>query len=326
MDFKDVIGHENLISNLQRAIKNNSIAHGYLFSGPDGIGKKKVAMIFAKTLLCEAREINPCNKCSSCIQIDSGNHPDLITQSPEGKSFKKEQVINIINNINVKPYVGDRKIFILEHIDKMTDHAQNSLLKTLEEPPYYAIIIMTATNSKSILPTVLSRSQLLRFSPINNNEIKSTIVNKYGKTNEEATFISSICNGIIGKAIKICESDEFKETRESINNIIEALLSEEKFKIYSHTKFFNDNKDNINDILDIMYIWFRDILIYKESDDDELIINKDKLAVLSNQSIKISKRKLYKILEDIKITMNNINSNVNYELSIEILLLSIQEV
>ncbi|RKD28829.1 DNA polymerase III subunit delta' [Thermohalobacter berrensis] len=326
MDFSNIIGHEVIINNLKKAIKNNSISHSYLFEGPKLIGKRTVAKAFAKTLLCQKEGTEPCNTCASCIQFNSGNMPDFYIESPEGQYFKKEQIDKIQKSMRRLPYEGKRKVYILENIDKMTQEAQNSFLKTLEEPPTYAVIIMTVVNSNSLLPTIISRCQLVRFSPIENNKIKDFIISKYEKTEEEASFTASFSNGIIGKAIKICESEEFKQLREDVISIIDNTINSEKFKIFSISEFFEKNKESIEDILDMIIIWFRDLLIMKETDNYSFIINRDKIQILEQHSSKLSIDKIYDIIERVKETKDDIASKVNFQLAVEVMLLEMQEV
>ncbi|MTI70846.1 MAG: DNA polymerase III subunit delta' [Firmicutes bacterium] len=326
MDFNDIVGHDNIKNNLRNAIRNENVAHGYLFQGAKGIGKKRMALTFAKTLLCEKLEDNPCDTCPSCLKFESKNHPDLIVEKPDGNSFKKEQIDNIQRDIRTFPYEGNRKIFILEDIDKMTKEAQNSFLKTLEEPPSYVVIIMTVINSYSLLPTIVSRSQLIKFNQIENSLIENELKNKYNKDEQQSRFIASFSNGIMGKALKLCESEEFKVLREDLIEIIDDLINKEKFRVFTFSDFFEKNKENIDDIMDMMLIWFRDLLFMKELVNEDLIINKDKISILTNECQKIPKDKIHDIIKVVKRTKNDINKKVNFQLAIELMLLKIQEV
>lgn len=325
MDFRDIIGQERVIENLQRAIKNKNIAHSYLFQGPESIGKKKLAMVFAKTLLCKERGTVPCGKCSSCIKFDTGNHPDFYIEKPDGKHFKKEQIEKLQRNIRTLPYEGNKKIYILEDIHKMTQEAENSFLKTLEEPPEYAIIIMTVTNSYSLLPTIVSRCQVIELKVTANNEIEKVLIDKYNMSSEKASVIASFSNGLVGKAIRLAESDEFRELREDIVSKVNEIIESEKFRVFSISKFFEDNKDNIEEILDIMLLWFRDLLIIKEISDNKFIINKDKSEILKKQSMELTTSRIYNIINMIMKTKADISANVNYQLAIEVMLLEMQE-
>ncbi|MTI48812.1 DNA polymerase III subunit delta' [Sporosalibacterium faouarense] len=326
MDYSHVVGHENIIKRLQNSIKKGNVSHSYLFEGPKAIGKSKVAEVFAKTLLCKEKGVQPCNQCSSCLKFDSGNHPDVFIGSAEGESFKKGQVEDLQRSIKTLPYEGDKKIYILEDIDKMTQQAQNSFLKTLEEPPSYVTIIMTVINSYSLLPTIISRCQVLKFKPVESMKIESLLLNNLGKTQEEAQIITSFSNGIIGRAIILAESEDFKAIREEVISVIDTTLKSNKYKIFSISEFFQNHKEMIEDILDMMMVWFRDILFIKELDNNQLIINKDKIETLSQHSLKIGREKIHEIIQALNNAKENIVSNVNYELAIEVMLLRIQEV
>lgn len=326
MDYSHIVGHEKIINSLKNAIKNDSVGHSYMFEGPKSIGKSKIAKVFAKTLLCKEEGVEPCNKCSSCLKFDSGNHPDLYIENTDGQSFKKDQIEELQKSIKTLPYEGRKKIFILENIDKITKQAQNSFLKTLEEPPMYVTILMTVTNSYSLLPTIVSRCQIFKLTPVESDKIKDVLINKLNKTPDESKIITSFSNGIIGKAIKLAESEEFNTRREEIISVIDNTLNGQKFNIFTLSDFFQKQKGNIEEILDMMMVWFRDVLFMKTLDENEFIINKDKLDVLSEQSFKITENKIYEITDAIRQTKENISSNVNYDLAIEVMLLKIQEV
>ncbi len=326
MDYNNIIGHENITNSLKNAVKNNNIAHSYLFEGPKSIGKTKVAKIFAKTLLCKEQGVIPCNKCSSCLKFDSGNHPDVHIRLGEGATFKKEQIEEIQKSIKILPYEGYRKIYILQDIDKITKQAQNSFLKTLEEPPAYVTILMTVTNSYSLLSTIISRCQVLKFTPVESGKIVKELIKTYEKSREEAEVITSFSNGIIGKAIEIAKSEEFKKIREEVISIISDALSSDKVQIFTLSEFFMKQKEYIEEILDIIMIWFRDVLFMKELGENKFIINKDKIEMLLSQSIKLPRGKIHSIIQTISKAKSNILANVNYELTIEIMLLEIQGV
>lgn len=326
MNFSGIIGQERIIKSLQNTIKNKSIGHGYIFEGPKGIGKTMMATIFSKTILCKEKGISPCGICNSCIKFESSNHPDFHMEEVQGKSFKKEHIENIQRQIRTLPYEADRKIFIIKHADKMTIGAQNSFLKSLEEPPEDTIIIMLVENAKSLLPTIVSRSQRLKFTPVKNDEIKNYLNNKYNIDKEKAHMIAAFSDGNVGRAIEICESEEFNQTREALISIIDNNIGTDSFKSFTSSDFFEDNKAQIYDILDMMLIWFRDLLIYKETNNNQLIINRDKEELLKEESFKLSMNKIHDIINGIMETKNNIRVNTNFQLTIELMLLKFQEV
>lgn len=322
MDYKDIIGHEKGIKILQRAIKNGNISHSYLFEGEEGIGKKMVAYVFSKTLLCKKAGIEPCNKCISCLKFDGGNHPDFHIIEPEKGLIRKKEVEDLIKEMATSPFESIKKVFIIDDSDLMNIEGKNAILKTLEEPPYYVNIILISSNPNNLLPTILSRVQSVKFYPVTPEKIKEFLLDKYDLDRTKAEFIAEFAKGGVGKSISLAEQEDFFQIRDKIIKIVIDLGNGDKTKAFSSMEFFENNKEIIDDILDIIIYWFRDLLIYKEIGENPLIINKDKIIELSKNSYMNSK-KINDIIERVKETKINIKRNINYQLAIETMLLNI---
>lgn len=325
MNLSKIYGHEKTIKALKKAIENDQLFHCYLFTGEESIGKKLVALYFAKTLLCKKGGTEPCNSCNSCLKFDNMNHPDLKFIEPEKSLIKKEIIDNIIKTINVSPLESKRKIIIIDDCDKMGMEAQNALLKTLEEPPSYINMILITSNTKALIPTILSRSQIVKFHPVRSEIIKQLIVAQYGKSEEEASFIAHFTRGSIGKSIDLCETEDFFERRDKTINIIHNIVSGDRLNIINSVDYFLENKEYIHEIVDIILYWFRDLMIYKEVGSSQLILNRDKIQLLSNESF-LDIDKINDIIDNVMETKKLIDSNVNYQLAIEAMLLNMQEV
>lgn len=325
MDFTDIIGHRDIIDNLKSAIEKGQISHSYLFEGEESIGKKKVALSFAKTLLCKSKGLEPCNKCNSCLKFDNFNHPDFTLVEPEKDIIKKEKIDDVLNKINIAPLESQRKIIVIDDSHSMRVETQNALLKTLEEPPNYINIILITSNSNNIIPTILSRCQVITFYPIPKDEIEKLLVSEYGKTEEEANFIAHFTKGSLGKSIAYSKSQDFFKQRDETLDIIDQIVRGDKFNIFTSIDFFNKHKDAYEEMLDIILYWFRDLIIYKKLGPSELLINQDKTTLLSNQSF-LSEDRINGIIEKTMETRENIKRNVNYQLAIETMLLNMQEV
>lgn len=322
MDFSEIIGHEKVIEGLRKAIRNHSISHSYLFEGEEGIGKRRVAYALAKTLLCKEEGDSPCNSCTSCRKFDGGNHPDFFLIEPEKDIIRVHQIEGLIKEITTSPLESKRKIFIIDDSHKFNKESANKFLKTLEEPPSYVNIILISSNPSSILPTILSRVQTIKFQPVEYERVVGLLTRDYGKSLEEAKFIAEFTKGAIGKARSLAEDDSFFQRRNEIINIIQGLLQGDKTKAFSSLGFFNQHKEIIDELLDIFLLWFRDLLIYKEIGENHLIINKDKLEYLSAQS-NVNSNRINDIIVRIQETKDNIKRNVNYQLAIETMLLYI---
>ena len=211
-NFQNIIGHEQNIEHLEKAIAEGMVSHAYIFNGEEGIGKMTVAKAFAKALLCEQK--NSCGHCQSCIQIDSMNHPDVIYVTHEKSVITVDDIRDQVNHtIAVKPYSSEYKIYIIDEADKMNVMAQNALLKTIEEPPEYAVIILLADNKDTFLETIRSRCIQLNFGPLKEEQVRDYIRKHYGENNSKEDLAAAYSMGNIGKAIKVMESQEFEEMK-----------------------------------------------------------------------------------------------------------------
>lgn len=325
MTIKKLIGHEKIQNQLKKAIENNHISHAYIFQGSDGLGKKVLAYNLAQTLCCLNQGVEACKECEACVQIETQNSPDLVFIEPDGNSIKREQIDKLQKDLMVKPF-GYKKIIIIEAADLMTVQAQNTFLKTLEEPPTYAVIIMLVTNSYRLLPTILSRSQIISFYPLNKQTILEHIQENYKIANEEAELIANYSSGIIGKAIKNCEDDSFKLLRSEVTAIMESLIGGELGNIFISAQFFDKKKEQINDIIEIVHLWLRDLMIIKSTGEHDNIINIDYKGLLYIQSQKLELQNIMEALQAVEIFQEDLKYNVNYLAAVDRLLFKIQGV
>lgn len=323
MDYK-VIGHHREIKNLQKAIREGNISHSYLFEGREGIGKLRLAKEFAKTLLCERGGEVYCDLCNSCLKFNRDNHPDFKLISGEGRLIKKAEIDEIVDAVKHGPFESDRKIFIINNAHLMNKESMNGLLKTLEEPPGFLNIILVTSRPEELLPTIRSRCQALGLRPLSDQEVLDFILENYKILPKEARIISKLAKGSLGQALKMLEGGEILELRKKIIAMIDRILAGDRALIYQSEDFFEANKDRIDDILNMMLYWFRDLAIYKETNNPSFLINEDKEDIFRKQ-ILMDFSKIDKIIADIEETKRNIRANVNYPLSIEMMLLNIQE-
>ncbi|NLX62740.1 MAG: DNA polymerase III subunit delta' [Tissierellia bacterium] len=325
MDFSNIYGHEKTIKALKRIIEKDNVFHTYLFVGEEAIGKRLVALTFAKTLLCKQSSTEPCNSCISCLKFDSFNHPDLELIEPEKGLIKKEVIDKLIKSMSISPLESRRKIIIIDDCHLMGMEAQNALLKTLEEPPSYVNILLITSNTKNLIPTIISRAQVIKFNPVENEKIVDLLVSKYGKDKGEASFIAHFTKGSIGKSIDLCKSQDFFDLRQSTLDHVHSIIKGDRLNIFNSIDFFIENKDQINEIMDIILFWFRDLLIFKETGNLDLILNRDKIQLLSSETF-LDIEKINGIIDNIMDTKRIIEHNVNFQLAIETMLLNMQEV
>lgn len=250
MCFKNLVGNENNKHILNETITKGNILHSYMFFGTEGIGKKLFALEFAKMILCENQKNSPCEKCKSCIEFNSNNNPDFFFIEPDGNSIKIDQIRNMQKGILEKPIISSKKVYIINNAETMTKEAQNCLLKTLEEPQEYVVIILIVSNENNMLTTIKSRCIKIFFDKISDISLKTYIKEKIGDVHFEESMIK-LSEGSIGKAIEISKKQEIlKKVEELINNIENF----DELQIINANTYFNEYKDDINLILDYIYI------------------------------------------------------------------------
>lgn len=274
-----------IISQLRSSIVRGRLAHAYIFSGPDGSGKKETAKTLAKILNCEAKKPEPCELCSSCKKIENNNHPDVrwILPGGDSDSIKIEDIRNLQREISMKPYEGRYKVYTIIDADTMTEEAANCLLKTLEEPPGDALLILTSSNIKMLLSTIVSRCQVVKFPHVPGH-------------NEDASKDDVI--------------DMFMET-----------IGEPKEKLW----LFDKERAEVEDALYVLAVWFRDMLVIKCGASPSILINPDRKDKIIKLSKDYSAEGLLSISDTIEETRLLVSQNANIKIAIPVMLMKINK-
>lgn len=325
--FKDVVGHKDILKYISSAVENNRVSHAYILNGERGSGKKMLANLFAMTLLCETGDNEPCGKCHSCKQAESGNHPDIIRVTHEKpNSISVDDIRTQVNNtVDIKPYQGPYKVYIIPQADMMTPQAQNAILRTIEEPPSYAVFLLLTENAETLLPTINSRCVMLKL-----RNIKDTLIKKYLMENLEipdykADMCTAFAQGNMGRAIMLANSDHFNEIREEAVQLLKHISEMELNEIVAAVKNISVYKLEITDYLDIIMIWYRDVLLYKATKEIDKVVFKDQLQSIKEQARKSSYEGIELILESLEKAKARLKANVNFDLVMELLFLTIKE-
>lgn len=324
--FEHIIGHESIIQHLQNAISAQKISHAYIFYGEEGMGKKTLANAFAKTLQCEEHGIRSCDRCKSCMQADSGNHPDIIRVTHEKYSIGVDDIrIQVNADILVKPYDSRYKIYIIDDADKLTEQAQNALLKTLEEPPEYAVLLLLVSNLTSLLPTILSRCVQLNLKPVDKTVIKDFLMEQHKIPDYKAEVAAAFSSGNVGKAIKYASSEDFEKMKEDVLHILKYIDDMELHEVISGLKMLTANKPVIEDYIDLMMLWYRDVVMYKATLDPDLLLYREELSFIKQQANIRSYENVEKIISGMEKAKIRLKANVNFDIAIELMLLTIKE-
>lgn len=375
--FKDIIGHQQPLKILRRSIHSGRLPHGYLFVGPPNVGKTFVALQFAKALNCERidpeaepDELDCCNQCESCRHFDLGNHPDFMMLWPRTKDTKKKrngddedepedeeqpleiegtmiqtgQVERLVQHANVKRSIGRQKVYIVTSAETMNGFAANRLLKTLEEPPPDTILILTASNVAGLLPTIISRCQMVKFTPVTQAEAEQRLAERYPDTPEgELRVIVALSNGRVGWAINMLRYPAVFELRKDLLDLCQRLpgmpmvqslqvgekliAAAEQWWLATNTaqdgeralKSYRDRvlRTRMHDILDVLIVWFRDLMVMIGDPQSELIANMDRRAELQRTAGRYTLQSCQRVCMYLEEMKRQLRQNANLRLAAE---------
>jgi DNA polymerase-3 subunit delta' len=325
--FRDIIGHKQEIAHLQHAIESGKVSHAYIFNGDRGTGKSRLAEAFAQTLQCSAEGERPCGRCHSCHQAESGNHPDIIHVTHEkpasiGVEDVREQ---LVGDVQIRPYNGNYKIYIIPDAEKMTVQAQNAILKTIEEPPEYAVILLLTTNSQTMLDTIRSRCVLLNLKPVPDELVKTYLMEEIQVPDYEADICVAFAQGNVGKAVRLASSEDFGAIKDSAMYLIRNAGRMQISELIEYVKEVQRFKVTIEDYLDILALWYRDMVYFKATRDINGIIFRDELRTIRDTVRVCSYEGVEEVMKAIENAKTRLNANVNFDLTMELLFLVIKE-
>ena len=325
--FQNIIGHEDVVQHLENAVKTGKISHAYIFSGEDGAGKKTLAYTFAMALQCQGENEKPCHRCESCKRAAGKNHPDIITVTHEkpGTISVEEVRSQLVNDVEIRPYYGPFKVYMVPDAQMMTQQAQNAILKTIEEPPEYAVIMLLTTNAASLLPTIRSRCVRLDLKIVDDSMVKQYLMEHLHVPDYRAEIDVSFAHGSIGRAKEAATSQEFADLTQNALRVLTYSGNMEVFEMNETIKTIASDKTRIEDYLDIFQFWFRDVLMFKATQEIDHLVFKQEIGTIREQARERSYENLEKILESIEKTKVRLRANVNPELALELLFLTFRE-
>ncbi len=325
--FQDIIGQEQIKEHLQNALVTGKISHAYIINGEKFAGKEFIAQIFAMALQCEKEEKEPCQECHSCKQALSFNQPDIIRVTHEKpNTISVDDVRTQVNNdIAIKPYSSPYKVYIISEAEKMTPQAQNALLKTLEEPPAYAVILLLTTNVNSLLQTILSRCVILNMKPVSDDLMRDYLMKQLQVPDYKAEVCTAFARGNVGKARMLASSEEFENVKSEALSLLKRIKDIDVTEMIAAIKRVNEYKMDVNDYLDIICIWYRDILLFKATNDVNHLVFREEIQNIRKVAGRTSYEGLESVLHSLEVAKNRLNANVNFDLTMELLLLEVKE-
>ncbi len=312
-----IIGHQQIIDQLQHTVASGRIAGAYLFVGPTGVGKETVAHYFAQLIFCQQETQSPtvCGTCLACRKVNSGNHPDLQLIRPEGSLLKIGQIRELQRQVIYEPLEASRKIYILTDVDRMNPEAENCLLKTLEEPPAASVLILLTSNVQALLPTTRSRCQILQFRPMPTQELAEILVDRFSVVPKQATALAIAAGGSVGKALTQLENgDPLTE------QVPEILRETDRLAAFRLAEDFKNNPDTLGELV----TWYRDLLFLQQGAPRELITHIYSVEELRTIVPYYSRLRIQQAIQTIFDTKSLLeNTNTNATLALEVMCLKL---
>lgn len=327
--FDNIIGNELIKNQLKSAIRSGTISHSYMITGEKGMGKKTMAEAFLLELFCTQKDENdnPCLHCPECRKILSGNHPDVIYISHEKPNTISVDDVReqLLDTIDIKPYEGSYKVYVMPEADKMTAQAQNALLKTLEEPPAYAVILLLVNDDKKLIDTVRSRVIKENLRPLTDDVIKEYLREHFELPNEKLDICVAFSKGNLGRAIELCGSETFSEWYQRVMKILKNLRQMDITDMHIEISRLLSECPEPMEALDLLELWYRDLMMYTVTKNINKLVFKGERKTLMNAASLSSYDGVQEIMSSIEVCRQRLAANVNPELSFELLLLKMKE-
>ncbi len=327
MTFRDIIGQEQIVGHMKSAIRDGKVSHAYIIAGEKGSGKKLLANTFAMAIQCEEGGTEPCGMCRSCKQAMSGNNPDIryVTHEKPNLISVDEVRVQLNSDIAIKPYAAKKKIYIIDEAEKMNPQAQNAILKTIEEPPEYAVVMLLVTNTGLLLQTILSRCILLNVRAVEKNRIVKLLTEKYGASDYMADLAAGFSDGVVGKAIEFAASDEFSSLKNEVVENLKRFDSMDAGEILRVASQWAEDKSNYRERLQLAEMWYRDLLVVKSTDRTDKVYFKEEQRDLYRQSSLFGYEAIAKKLKAIETAKERMRVNVNTESAFMVMMLAFRD-
>lgn len=318
--LSDVIGHKKIKKSLQSALINGMLSHAYLFGGAPGVGKKTTGLAFARALICQQVENDACGVCNDCIRLERNVHPDMHVIRPEGAFIKIHQLRAVKGNTALTSFGGGWQVYVIEQPEKMTLAAANSFLKTLEEPLGGVLFILVSDDPAGMLPTMLSRCQRYRFNTLSEEEVLRVVAPEPQSVTERVRLAVKLAQGCPGQAITLM-NDGMDKRNEMFDLIVKIIRGRPKSALVPLDDLAE--RDNLENFINHLTLFFRDILVWQKTGTGELVINVDRQENFAELSGAYVQADVLDILLTLERASRQLASNVNHRLLLDTLLYKI---
>lgn len=325
--FSDIIGQDQIKEYLHNVLQTGKVSHAYILNGEKSSGKEFIARVFSMALQCEKGGEEPCQECHSCKQALSDNQPDIIRVTHEKPNTVSVDDIRtqVNNDVGIKPYSSPYKIYIINEAEKMTPQAQNAILKTLEEPPAYAVMLLLTSNINALLPTIISRCVVLNMKPVPDSLVRKYLMEQLQVPDYKAEVCVAFARGNVGRAKALASSEDFENVKAEALSLLKYIQDMDLNEVIAAVKKITEYKLEIGDYLDICAIWYRDALLFKATHDVNHLVFREELQALRRTAQHSSYEGIETILRALDTAKRRLEANVSFELTMELLMLTIQE-
>jgi DNA polymerase-3 subunit delta' len=320
--FKYLLGHEKPKALLREAVAKNKMGHAYLFRGPEGVGKKRTGLTLAAYLNCKnPLENDACGRCPPCRKYFSGNHPDLVLIEPDGAAIKIGQIRKLKHQLTFPPLEAKMRVVILEDIHAMRREAANSLLKTLEEPAPGNLLILTADLAGDVLPTILSRCQLIPFGPLDHEEMAQVLMRENDMEESLAFTLAAVAEGSLGRAKLLWQENLLRLRQEVVEGLLLGQHDETETipRVFRLSEKAAALKENISEFLTLLRLWYRDLVLVAAGGPAASIVNKDLALSLPAAAQRWSITQLHEKLHRLDLAERQLQRNCSRTLVLETL-------
>ena len=316
-----VVGHKWAVDLLKRALAGERVAHAYLLTGPPQIGKRLLALNFAQALNCLDEE-KPCGQCLACSKIAHGSHPDVQVIEGERGTLKIDQMRTLRHEAALSPLEGRWKVYIIRQMEQATAEAANCLLKTLEEPPAYVILVLTASEAEALLPTIVSRCQVLNLRALATETVQASLQERWRVDGERAELLARLSGGRLGWAVAASQNNAILDRRERHLDEMMKLMSQERVERLEYAQQLSRNPEAVSELLHLWLSWWRDLLL-AAGGSSAGIINIDRENTLRAQAQRYSLGQVRDFIEALRAAVWRLEHNANTRLTLEVLMLSL---
>jgi len=315
-----IVGHEWAVGLLEQSMRANRVGHAYLFTGPPHIGKTALAMAFAQALVCQRRAGYPCGECGACLRILDARYPDVQCIAAQKTAIQIDQVRSLQADAALSPLEGRYKVFVIQEIERATPPAANALLKILEEPPPHVILLLTTSRRDRVLPTVVSRCQVMDLRPLAQAQVQEALVRRWSAEPDQALLLSRLSCGALGWAVGVLGDVNHWQIRTRLLDEFQSFAARDVLQRLSYADALSRQKDDLETVLGMWTTWWRDVLLMQQGLADA-IVNLDRRAQLAQQADLHSPEAVAGALKDLSETFRRLNANVNTRLALDVLML-----